>query len=44
MEPCAAQYAAGVTDFAVTLPLPAALGEATDVLRELVGAFRTAVA
>jgi probable F420-dependent oxidoreductase len=43
LENVAAQYAAGVTDFAVTLPLPVGLAPATEVLGELVAEFEKAV-
>jgi probable F420-dependent oxidoreductase len=43
LENVAAQYAAGVPDFAVTLPLPVGLAPATEVLGELVAEFEKAV-
>ena len=43
LENVAAQYAAGITDFGVTLPLPVGLEQATEVLSELVAEFKKAV-
>lgn len=43
LENVAAQYAAGITDFAVTLPLPVGREAATEVLSELVAEFQKAV-
>jgi probable F420-dependent oxidoreductase len=43
LENVAAQYAAGITDFSVTLPLPVGLAQATEVLSELVAEFQKAV-
>jgi probable F420-dependent oxidoreductase len=43
LENVAAQYAAGITDFAVTLPLPVGREAATEVLSELVAGFHKAV-
>ncbi len=39
-----AQVAAGITDFALTVPLPAGVDAATEVLAGVVSAFRTAAA
>jgi probable F420-dependent oxidoreductase len=43
LENVAAQVAAGITDFAVTLPLPVGLELATEALSELVAEFQKAV-
>ncbi len=43
MAPVAAQVAAGITDFSVTLPVPVELEPATERLSELVAAFRAAL-
>jgi probable F420-dependent oxidoreductase len=40
LEPVAAQVAAGITDFALAVPLPAGRDAAADVLAEIVLAFR----
>jgi len=42
LEPVPAQVAAGITDFAVTLPLPKGVEAATEVLAGVVSAFRAA--
>ncbi|MCW2546012.1 MAG: class F420-dependent oxidoreductase [Mycobacterium sp.] len=43
LENVAAQVAGGITDFAVTLPLPTGLEPATEVLSELVAEFQKAL-
>jgi hypothetical protein len=42
LEPVAAQVAAGITDFALTVPLPAGQDAAAEVLAGVVDAFHNA--